>query len=67
GWLPFAPITLDQARLLRVDNVVKSGADKATVGTIADLGIQPTALEAIVPAYLTAYRRTGQFAAPRGA
>ena len=67
GWLPFAPITLDQARLLRVDNVVKSGADKATVGTIADLGIQPTALEAIVPAYLTTFRRTGQFTAPHGA
>lgn len=67
GWLPFAPVTLDQARLLRVDNVVKAGADKAAVGTIADLGVQPTALEAIVPGYLSTYRRAGQFAAPRGA
>ena len=67
GWLPFAPITLDQARLLRTDNVVKSGADRHTVGTIADLGVQPTALEAIVPAYLTAFRGAGQFRTPRRA
>ena len=67
GWLPFAPVTLDQARLLRVDNVVKAGADAASVGTLADLGIRPTALEAIVPSYLWVYRRTGQYAEPRGA
>ncbi|MCE9521320.1 MAG: complex I NDUFA9 subunit family protein [Alphaproteobacteria bacterium] len=67
GWLPFAPVTLDQARLLRVDNVVKAGADSAKVGTLADLGVQATALEAIVPSYLRAYRRTGQYAQPRGA
>jgi NADH dehydrogenase len=65
GWLPFAPVTLDQARLLRVDNVVKAGPDAATVGTIADLGVQPTSVEAIVPTYLYAYRRTGQYAEPR--
>lgn len=67
GWLPFAPITLDQARLLRADNVVKAGADKDQVGTIADLGVQPTAVEAVIPSYLYAYRRTGQYAEPRGA
>lgn len=64
GWLPFAPITLDQARLLRIDNVVKPGA---SIGTLADLGVQPTAVEAIVPAYLYAYRAAGQYAEPRGA
>jgi len=62
GWVPFAPITLDQARLLRVDNVVKAGRDAATVGTLQDLGVQPTAVEAVVPSYLYAYRRTGQYA-----
>ncbi len=67
GWLPFAPVTLDQARLLRTDNVVKAGDDKHSVGTIADLGVQPTALEAIVPGYLTAFRSAGQFPAPRPA
>lgn len=67
GWLPFAPITLDQARLLRVDNVVKAGRDAEMVRTLADLGVQPTAVEAIAPAYLYAYRRTGQYVEPRGA
>jgi NADH dehydrogenase len=68
GWLPFAPITLDQARLLRKDNVVKAGPDAASVGTLADLGVtQPASIEAVVPSYLYAYRVTGQYAEPRGA
>jgi NADH dehydrogenase len=67
GWLPYAPITLDQARLLRKDNVVKAGADAANVGTIADLGVQPTAVEAVLETYLYPYRPTGQYAEPRGA
>ena len=62
GWLPFAPVTLDQSRLLRQDNVVKKGPDAAKVGTLADLGIQPTALEAVVPSYLYSYRAAGQYA-----
>lgn len=67
GWLPYAPITLDQARLLRKDNVVKAGADAANVGTITDLGVQPTAVEAVLETYLYPYRPTGQYAEPRGA
>ena len=67
GWLPFSPVTLDQARLLRKDNVVKAGPDAASVGTIADLGVQPTSVEAVVPSYLYAYRPTGQYAEPRRA
>lgn len=67
GWLPFAPITLDQARLLRTDNVVKAGADAAKVGTLADLGVAPTAVEAVIGTYLYAYRAAGQYAEPRGA
>jgi NADH dehydrogenase len=53
--------------LLRKDNVVKAGPDAATVGTLADLGITPTAAEAVVPFYLYAYRVAGQYAEPRGA
>lgn len=67
GWLPFAPVTLDQARLLRVDNVVKAGADAASVGTLADLKVPPTAVEAVAPSYLYTFRRTGQYAEARGA
>lgn len=66
GWLPFAPITYDQAKLLRADNVVKAGKDKASVGTLADLGVkQPTALEAVLPSYLYSYRPAGQYTEPR--
>ena len=60
GVLPFfePPITRDQIRLLRRDNV--AGAKDA--GRLADLGVQSTTVEAIVPAYLARYRRYGQFA-----
>ncbi len=64
GWLPGAPITYDQAKLLRMDNVVKLGGD---IGTLADFAITPTAVEAVVPSYLWAYRPTGQYAEARGA
>ncbi|MGE5539287.1 MAG: complex I NDUFA9 subunit family protein [Gemmatimonas sp.] len=47
-------ITRDQARLLRRDNVVAAGAPG-----LHDLGVTPTALEAIVPGYLATYRRRG--------
>jgi len=65
GWLPFAPVTLDQARLLRKDNVVRVGPDAASVGTLADLRVQPTAVEAVVPSYLYCYRPAGQYSEPR--
>jgi NADH dehydrogenase len=67
GWLPFSPITLDQARLLKKDNIVKAGPDAASVGTLSELGIKPTAVEAVVPFYLYTYRVAGQYAEPRGA
>ena len=50
-FLPAAPITPDQLKLLRVDNVV--GADAAG---LADLGITPTSMELVVPKYLARYR-----------
>ncbi|MBI1213385.1 MAG: NAD-dependent epimerase/dehydratase family protein [Alphaproteobacteria bacterium] len=67
GWIPGAPITYDQAKLLRIDNIVKNGPDASTVGTLADLGVEPTAVEAVVPSYLWTYRPTGQYAEARGA
>ncbi|GGY45378.1 complex I NDUFA9 subunit family protein [Parvularcula lutaonensis] len=56
--LPFveAPITADQVKLLRKDNVVGEG-----VKTFADLGIEPETLDAILPTYLFRYRKHGQF------
>ncbi len=53
-------LTRDQVNLLEHDNVV---SDAAVVEgrTLAGLGIQPETIEAIVPSYLSRYRRMGQF------
>jgi NADH dehydrogenase len=51
-------ITRDQVRNLRRDNVVSESAKG-----LADLGIQPTAMEAVLPDYLWRFRPSGQFAA----
>ncbi|HEX4181491.1 MAG TPA: complex I NDUFA9 subunit family protein [Caulobacteraceae bacterium] len=51
------PLTSDQVKLLRKDNVVAAGARG-----LIDLGVQPTALEAILPSYLYRYRKGGQYA-----
>lgn len=56
---PDPPLTVDQVRLLSHDNVVAEG-----VATLADLGVTPTPLETIVPAYLWRHRRGGQFSGP---
>ena len=50
--LPEPPLTPDQVELLKRDNVVAEGAHG-----LADLGIQPTPLETVVPAYIRAYGR----------
>lgn len=55
-WLPVPPLTRDQVRLLKRDNVVAPDAL-----TLADLGIQPTAMEAVIPVYLARYRPGGRF------
>ena len=52
--LPVPPLTRDQVRLLMRDNVVSEGAL-----TLADLGLEPTSVEAILPTYLGRYRRGG--------
>jgi len=60
GLTPFAPpLTGDQVRMLKRDNVV--GDDQAAL-TIQDLGItQLETVEAIVPSYLWRFRPYGQF------
>ena len=58
AWLGFPPLlTVDQVRLLESDNVV--GEDAAG---FAELGIQPTAMEAVLEGYLYPYRPYGQYA-----
>ncbi len=54
--LPVPPLTRDQVRLLRRDNVVTEGAL-----TLADLGIAATAAEVILPSYLDRFRPSGRF------
>jgi uncharacterized protein YbjT (DUF2867 family) len=51
-------ITRDQVRNLRRDNVVSSDAKG-----LVDLGIQPTAMDAVLPDYLWRFRASGQYAA----
>lgn len=57
GFVPGAPMTMDQYTLLSVDNVVPEG-----VAGIAAFGIAPTPLAAIAPTWLVRYRRNGRFA-----
>ena len=57
--LPAPPLTQDQVQMLRRDSVVSAAAL-----TLNDLGIQPTALELVVPGYLARYRPGGRFVAP---
>ena len=51
------PITRDQVELLKTDNVASGPG-------LAELGVQPTVLESILPTYLWKYRKGGQFAEP---
>lgn len=60
--LPFPLLTRDQVQLLKIDNVLSG-----TKPGLAELGIQPTALELILPTYLDIYRKGGRFAAPNAA
>jgi NADH dehydrogenase len=54
--LPVPPLTRDQVKMLRRDNVVSEGAR-----TLADLGITPCAAELIISTYLDRYRPGGRF------
>ncbi|WP_026381421.1 complex I NDUFA9 subunit family protein [Afifella pfennigii] len=62
GLLPKPPLTPDQVRQLELDNVVSQEA-KAEGRTLEGLGIEPAALELILPTYLVRFRDHGQFAA----
>ncbi|MBV7410877.1 complex I NDUFA9 subunit family protein [Maritimibacter sp. DP1N21-5] len=57
GRLISMPLTRDQVTSLRKDNVVGEG-----VRTFADLGIEPTAMEVVLPRYLWRFRKDGQYA-----
>jgi uncharacterized protein YbjT (DUF2867 family) len=60
--IPFVkpPLTADQVKLLRADNVVSEAARKEG-RTLEGLGIEPILAEAILPSYLVRYRPQGQF------
>ncbi len=60
GMLPKPLLTRDQLAQLKTDNVVSEGAR-----TLADLGIEPTAAELILPTYLDRFRVGGRFAGRR--
>lgn len=51
------PVTSDQVKLLRADNVVTG-----SYPGLEALGVTPTTLEAVLPSYLYRYRRGGQYA-----
>ena len=56
------PLTADQVRLLQVDNVVSGQAPG-----LAELGVVPETVEAVLPTYLYRFRKGGQFAVrPQG-
>ncbi|AUG54792.1 complex I NDUFA9 subunit family protein [Thalassospira marina] len=58
-FLPKPPLTPDQVRMLKTDNVVSDDAK-----TFADLGIVPNCIETVAPAYLKRFRpprKSGEF------
>jgi NADH dehydrogenase len=59
--LPKPPLTRDQLKMLKRDNVVAADAKG-----FADLGIKPQAIEVILPRYLHRYRVGGRFAKRQG-
>ena len=64
-FLPGAPITLDQVRLLQRDNIVSAAAIRDQ-RTLSGLGIgEPRSIEVIVPPYLQRYRPRGEFSSDR--
>jgi uncharacterized protein YbjT (DUF2867 family) len=57
GFLPGAPITRDQWRMLLSDNVASAGASG-----LEAFGLVPTPIEAVAPSWLVQYRPHGRFA-----
>jgi len=62
--LPKPMLTVDQVRMLETDNVVSEEAKRAH-RTLEGLGIEPIAVESVVPDYLEQYRPRGQFSVYR--
>jgi uncharacterized protein YbjT (DUF2867 family) len=60
GFLPGAPLSADQWKMLQHDTVVADGADG-----LAALGVAPTPLGAVAPGWLVRYRKNGRFADAR--
>ena len=60
--LPNPPLTVDQVKMLAVDNVVSQEASDEG-RTLVGLGLRPAAVDAIIPTYLWRYRKNGQYAA----
>ena len=56
GFLPGAPIKRDQWKMLQADNVATR-----TLPGLSALGITPTPLEAVAPAWLVQYHKAGRF------
>ncbi|MEH6721592.1 MAG: complex I NDUFA9 subunit family protein [Aurantimonas endophytica] len=63
-YLPGAPLTPDQVRQLRHDNVVSDAAE-AEGRTLAAFGVRGRTPEAVLPTYLVRFRPQGQFTQPR--
>lgn len=60
------PVTVDQVRMLEVDNVVSDSANKEG-RTLSALGVaEPHMISTIVPGYLERFKTRGQFAHYRG-
>jgi uncharacterized protein YbjT (DUF2867 family) len=59
-WIPWAPMTVDQVRILRQDNIVSELANSQK-RTLSGIGINPKSLAAILPTYLVRFRPHGQF------
>lgn len=58
--LPVPPLTRDQVELLKRDNVVSPGAK-----TLADLGVEATPLEIVLPTYMDKFRLGGRYTSGR--
>jgi uncharacterized protein YbjT (DUF2867 family) len=58
--LPNPPLTRDQVKLLKRDNVI-SGLFPG----LTELGVRPTALEAVIPTYLDRFRPGGWYSSAR--
>lgn len=56
GWMPGAPLTSDQWKMLQSDNVVADGSEG-----LEAFGITPTPLGAVAEGWLVTYRKQGRF------